>query len=94
MYYTLGCFLSIVLVQIAVGLDGELKKRTFTGSKTPRDLVTLGRRLWLTARVRNDDYGNKIVLHFQQTEQGEPTRLPVCLSACLSVSLPACLPTR
>ena len=94
MYYTLACFLSIVLVQIAVGLDGELKKRTFTGSKTPRDLVTLGRRLWLTARVRNDDYGNKIVLHFQQTEQGEPARLPVCLSACLSVSLPACLPTR
>ena len=87
MYYTVACLLfnilvlSVVLVQIAVGLDGELKKRTFTGSKTPRDLVTLGRRLWLSARVRNDDYGNKIVLHFQQTEQGE--------SACLSASLPA-----
>ena len=79
--------LSVVLVQIAVGLDGELKKRTFTGSKTPRDLVTLGRRLWLTARVRNDDYGNKIVLHFQQTGLGESACLSVCLCVCQPADL-------
>ena len=58
-------------LQIAVGMDGELQKRTYTGSKNPRDLVARGTRLWLTARVRNDDYKNKIVLSFQQTEQSE-----------------------
>ncbi|XP_070195421.1 uncharacterized protein [Littorina saxatilis] len=50
-------------------MDGELKRRVFTGSKIPRDLVVRGTKLWLTARVRNDNYDNKIVLSFAETAE-------------------------
>ncbi|KAK7501175.1 hypothetical protein BaRGS_00007660, partial [Batillaria attramentaria] len=63
----LALSLGVENLEIAVGMDGELKKRTYTGSKVPHDLVTKGTRLWLTAHVRNDNYDGKIVLSFAET---------------------------
>lgn len=52
-------------------MDGELRRRRISGSKLPKDIITMGTKLWMTLRVHNDSIEDKVIMKFEETEAGD-----------------------